>query len=122
MMQGWSEPSYLLPAFAKIAQELAEQAEKKNNDYGQSVGFHGAMGLLPRLADKFFRLNTLVWENKAANYESAADSARDLASYAIILAVALEYAQMGKRVELAPNDELCHYHNMPRSKCWHGDC
>lgn len=99
MMQGWSETSYLLPAFAKIAQELAEQAEKKNKDYGQSVGFHGAMGLLPRLADKFFRLNTLVWENKAANYESAADTARDLASYAIILAVALEHAERNSRAD-----------------------
>ncbi len=74
-----------------MAQELADQAERKNNDYGASVGFHGAMGLLPRIADKFFRLNTLVWENKVANYESAADTARDLASYAIILAIALEY-------------------------------
>lgn len=87
----WAATEYLLPQFAKVVKELTEQAEKKNSDYGASVGYHGALGIMPRLADKFFRLDSLVWQQRSANYESAADTARDLASYAIILAIALEY-------------------------------
>ena len=77
--------------FRKTANELVELVIRKRHDYGSSVGFHGTRGLLPRIADKFFRLDSLVWKNNAVNFESASDTARDLAVYSIMLAMALEW-------------------------------
>ncbi len=77
--------------FRQMANELVELVIRKRRDYGSSVGYHGTRGLLPRIADKFFRLDSLVWKNNAANFESASDTARDLAVYSIMLAMGLEW-------------------------------
>lgn len=93
MNNEWAKSEYYFDAFEKEAIALVANAKRKHRDYGESIGFHGAKGLLPRLSDKFFRVNHIVWDGENPNFESAIDSALDLASYAIGLAVALKYEQ-----------------------------
>lgn len=82
---------YFEKNFARIADDLVKLVLAKRKDYGSSVGFHGTRGIMPRIADKFFRLDNLVWRNNAPRFESAIDTARDLAVYSMMLAMALEY-------------------------------
>lgn len=71
----------------------------KHQDYGSSIGFHGAEGLMPRIADKFFRLNHMVWEGNIPNFESAIDSAEDLVVYVTILAAVLRTMGVASELE-----------------------
>lgn len=92
-----ADDGYFLQHLPRIATELVEQALLKRRDYGSSVGYHGSRGLIPRIADKFFRLDALVWNAHAPNFESAEDTARDLATYAMMLAMVLEYERYESR-------------------------
>ncbi len=82
---------YFLVNFERTAKEIVELVRAKRKDYGSSMGFHGTRGLMPRIADKFFRLDNLVWNAETPKYESAEDTARDMAVYCLAMAVALEY-------------------------------
>lgn len=77
-----------------ILTRLAETYAKKNADYGdsfsKSIDRRGYVAALTRMDDKMERLDQLLINGHAANYESALDSALDLANYAIMLAMYLE--------------------------------
>jgi hypothetical protein len=57
---------------------------KKAADYGESFRRHGLTGLVPRIWDKAARYAQLSSLDRAANYESKLDSARDLFGYSLI--------------------------------------
>jgi len=83
--------AYYLTMFEREAQDMVALVTSKRKDYGSSMGFHGPKGIVPRIADKFFRLDNLVWSDGKPKFESAIDTCRDLAVYALSLAVALQY-------------------------------
>ena len=86
-----SDDDFYLSRYAEEARGAVESITGKRADYGSSIGFHGYRGLMPRIADKFFRLNNLVWDGNENKFEGALDTARDLAAYALSMAVALEW-------------------------------
>jgi hypothetical protein len=90
--------------FRSKVTELLEMVLAKRRDYGSSVGFHGTRGIMPRIADKFFRLNNLVWDSHTPKYESAQDSADDLAVYALILSIGLEGDVLSELSDVVPRD------------------
>ena len=74
----------------KICNELNETYEKKNADYGDSIGeLYNKLGditILTRISDKYNRLMNLLDPNndRAVNYESVDDTILDMANYCII--------------------------------------
>lgn len=74
----------------KICDELNETYEKKNADYGDSIGeLYNKLGditILTRISDKYNRLMNLLDPNndRAVNYESVDDTILDMANYCII--------------------------------------
>ena len=87
---------YYLNNFELITREISELIRSKRADYGGSMGYHGVKGLMPRIADKFFRLDHLLWDDAGPNHEKAEDTALDLAVYAISVAVALRWEHPSK--------------------------
>ena len=74
----------------KICDELNETYEKKNSDYGDSIGeLYNKLGditILTRISDKYNRLMNLLDPNndREVNYESVDDTILDMANYCII--------------------------------------
>lgn len=74
----------------KICDELNETYEKKNADYGDSIGeLYNKLGditILTRISDKYNRLMNLLDPNndREVNYESVDDTILDMANYCII--------------------------------------
>lgn len=85
------DDTYYLEGFRLELEKLRKLVRKKRADYGSSIGFHGVKGIMPRIADKFFRLDHLVWDGETPKFESAVDTCRDIAVYALSMAIALEY-------------------------------
>jgi len=91
--------------FHEILKELGDLHDKKQQDYGRGDdpfanvraskewGVPGWVGAMIRGTDKIRRLQSLLANGKLAN-ESAEDSLRDLAVYAVIALVLFE--QEGK--------------------------
>ncbi len=64
---------------------------RKRADYGGSIGYHGVKGIMPRVADKFFRLDHGIWDDAQMNHESLIDTCVDLAVYVLSMAVQMRY-------------------------------
>lgn len=87
--------------FFEIIEEIKEMRERKGADYGSAEdsfanvrassawGVPPWIGVMVRMGDKFTRLQSLVRNGKLAN-ESAEDSIRDIAVYAIIALILFE--------------------------------
>lgn len=86
-----TDDAYFEQNFRRIAAELVELVLAKRRDYGSSIGILGGKGIVPRIFDKSYRLKSLLWDGNTPNFESAEDTARDLAVYALMLALDLEY-------------------------------
>jgi len=84
---------YFLAAIEKELQTQLALIKAKRRDYGSSLGFHGVKGLMPRIADKFFRLDNLVWGDHVPQFESAIDTARDSSIYNSCAVIGLQYEQ-----------------------------
>lgn len=90
--------------FHEIIQELSDLHDLKQADYGrgddpfsnvrssEEWGLPGWVGAMIRAQDKIRRLQSLLLKGKLEN-ESAEDSLRDLAVYAIISLVLFEESQ-----------------------------
>lgn len=78
-------------SFRKICEELTENYERKNRDYGDSFSKtfekFGLVSPLTRLNDKVNRLNSLVYKETEVKDEKVNDTLKDLASYAIMTLV-----------------------------------
>jgi len=84
-----------LEKFRKIANELADLYEKKNNDYGDSFGETwkklGNVSALTRMSDKFNRLLSLMkGKDQQIKQESIKDTLIDLAAYSIMTIIEIE--------------------------------
>ena len=81
--------------FGEICGEMVQTYIAKNADYGDSFGesfaeFGPSAGII-RIGDKYKRAKTLLTgEQKAQVPEAVADTLKDLACYAIMLAIAIE--------------------------------
>jgi hypothetical protein len=64
--------------------KTTENLFSKAQDYGESFRRHGLAGLIPRLWDKVARIAQLKSQDRAPNFESMQDSARDLLGYTAI--------------------------------------
>lgn len=89
-----TDDAYFEQHFRRIATELTELVLAKRRDYGSSVGILGGKGIIPRIFDKTYRLKSLLWDGNRPNFESAEDTARDLAVYALMLALDLEFERL----------------------------
>lgn len=82
--------------FKRITEEMCDIYERKNQDYGnsfsQSVAEHGPIAGIVRIGDKYNRVKQLLMSKTpaAVNTESVRDTLRDLANYAIMLAMEIE--------------------------------
>lgn len=83
--------------FKSYTAKMLDITTKKNNDYGGSESpfknfeAYGELGILVRMSDKMARLHTAIAEKrKFAVDESLADTAVDLANYAILLLCYME--------------------------------
>ena len=94
METGWT-PSTTLPPFGDEAvreqmQAVAEFVASKDKEYGQPIRRHGLPGLQVRLYDKLARYTNLkAMGDSHIQFESVADSAKDLIGYSLIVAGAL---------------------------------
>lgn len=82
--------------FREIVNELADLYEKKNQNYGDSFGqmyetLGPISGLVP-LHNKLDRITNLV-KGDSNHFESIEDNLRDLANYAIMNLIEMEYAK-----------------------------
>lgn len=82
--------------FKQIVNELAELYEKKNHNYGDSFGklyddLGPVAGLVP-LHNKLDRATNLI-KGDTNHFESLEDTLKDLASYAIMNIIEMEYAK-----------------------------
>lgn len=82
--------------FKKIVNELADLYEKKNHNYGDSFGklysdLGPVAGLVP-LHNKLDRLTNLI-RGDSNHFESIEDNFRDLANYAIMNLIEMEYSK-----------------------------
>lgn len=91
--------------FKSITKEMAELYERKNNDYGDSFGQscnkHGLIAAVVRMEDKLNRATTLINKDTMVKSESIKDTLTDLANYAIMARMWLEWRE-GKKI---PCDE-----------------
>lgn len=91
--------------FHQLLSELGELHDRKQSDYGrgddpfanvrtsEDWGVPAWVGAMVRASDKVRRLQSLVANGKLEN-ESAEDSLRDIAVYAIIALVLMEQGKM----------------------------
>ncbi len=86
-----ADDDYYLSAMKKELDNLLVLITHKRADYGSSIGYHGVKGIMPRLADKFFRLDNGVWDESDMNYESLIDTCVDIASYSLAMAIQMRY-------------------------------
>lgn len=90
--------------FETLTLSMVELVKAKNSDYaGDADAFanlrrHGLLGVLVRMDDKISRLNNYVsGQRLQVKSESAADTAMDLANYALIFVLML-------REQMKPSD------------------
>lgn len=89
-----------LKTFGKILNEILRTTERKNSDYAKSndafanfrtsakiSGVGVERGILVRMADKFARIENLLFNEAKVKEESIEDTLIDLAVYAIILTI-----------------------------------
>lgn len=68
-----------------ILGEIGVLLSRKRRDYGPgNIPRFGEKGVVVRLFDKAERLVSLVWENKAPNFESVEDTWKDVIGYGIL--------------------------------------
>lgn len=83
--------------FKAITKEMAELYERKNNDYGDSFGQscnkHGLIAAVVRMEDKLNRAATLINKDTMVKSESIKDTLTDLANYAIMARMWLEWRE-----------------------------
>jgi hypothetical protein len=86
-----------LERFASKLIIMQELTKAKNHDYGgnddpwKNFRTFGKKGILVRMSDKFARLHTAIWEERAFKVqETLIDTIIDLAVYCIILAIWIE--------------------------------
>jgi hypothetical protein len=84
----------------KIHVTYKQKNEAYGNSFDKSVERWGYTAALVRMEDKLNRLEQLLLNNVDANDESALDTALDLASYAIMLHMAIQ--QQGKKDDGGP--------------------
>jgi hypothetical protein len=70
---------------ALITAEIVNLLERKNHDYGNSWSRQGVGGVLCRLSDKFFRIETLAGGREALIAdEKIADTLQDAVAYSLL--------------------------------------
>lgn len=82
----------MIPTNQRNIQELAalvaETIEKKNHDYGNAFAKrfakHGLMYAVPKLGEKYDRIDTLSTEHAAVENEGIEDALLDLAGYSLL--------------------------------------
>lgn len=83
-----------LMQFKAIADKMAKTFEAKNADYGNSffdlIAEFGNVAAVIPLANKMYRIKTLVKNGEAKVNESLRDSVLDLANYCIMFAMELD--------------------------------
>lgn len=85
----------------ELLQECLDTLQKKNRDYGSAnIVKTGANGIAVRLLDKVHRLLNLTNGNNVANYESVADTFKDVTNYGIIGMLLLEGSWEGSIPDL----------------------
>ena len=91
-----TEPLDLIEQHKRICERLNKVYADKNHDYGNSFGEMyqklGAISAVTRISDKTSRLQSLVTKDEQrVDDERLIDTALDLANYAIMFAMELEY-------------------------------
>lgn len=71
-------------ALQSVADEIVELLLRKNADYGDAWQRNGAVGVLVRSLDKALRLETISGREALVVDESAEDTLRDMAGYALL--------------------------------------
>jgi|688.fasta_scaffold04906_2 hypothetical protein len=75
----------------KVQAEGLELFKKKNQDYGDAFATYGAIGVLVRMSDKIFRLQSITKSSLSlVNNESIRDTLIDLHNYSAMAIMLLD--------------------------------